>query len=165
MRRQPLSLPCQRDVARPQAVTEGLSHGQMPFQRSARDGGIASRLTSVPKKRPWQRDCSVLKRHFRERLLIFRQSPDLRSRPLSQGGLLVAATSLPPLSKGGGTAAGRDGGIVLRLDAGLNKRRGGRVTLYLNGYFRERLPLFRQSPDLLFRPLSQGGLFNAFPAF
>ena len=27
-------LPCQREVARPKAVTEGLSYGQMPFQRS-----------------------------------------------------------------------------------------------------------------------------------
>ena len=27
-------LPCQREVARPQAVTEGLFYGQMPFQRS-----------------------------------------------------------------------------------------------------------------------------------
>ena len=27
-------LPCQREVARPQAVTEGLSYGQMPFKRS-----------------------------------------------------------------------------------------------------------------------------------
>ena len=29
-----ICLPCQREVARPQAVTEGLPYGQMPFQRS-----------------------------------------------------------------------------------------------------------------------------------
>ena len=29
-----ICLPCQREVARPQAVTEGLFYGQMPFQRS-----------------------------------------------------------------------------------------------------------------------------------
>ena len=33
-RPQPLCFPCQREVARPQAVTEGLSRGQMPFKRS-----------------------------------------------------------------------------------------------------------------------------------
>ena len=33
-------LPCQREVARPQAVTEGLFYGQMPFQRSGTMEGL-----------------------------------------------------------------------------------------------------------------------------
>ena len=119
---------------------------------AGRDGGIASRLTAVPKKRPWRRDCSVLKRHFRERLLISRQSPDLLFRPLSQGGLMVAATSLPPLLKGGGTAAGRDGGIASQLTAVPKKRPWQRDCSVLKRHFRERLLIFRQSPSLRLAP-------------
>ena len=33
-------LPCQREVARPQAVTEGLFYGQMPFKRSGTMEGL-----------------------------------------------------------------------------------------------------------------------------
>ena len=41
----------------------------------------------------------------------------------------VSHSVLPPLSKGGGTAEGRDGGIVLRPDAVSKKRRNGEILL------------------------------------
>ena len=96
-------------------MTEGLLYGQLPFKRSDVTEKSFCHVLRLPGTAAAFLVNPPVYADFRERQATGGQSPDLRSRPLSQGGLLVAATSLPPLSKGGGTAAGRDGGIVLQL--------------------------------------------------
>ena len=143
VRPQPLCLPCQREVARPQAVTEGLFYGQMPFQRSdvtekffffeLRLPGTSASFYAIPRSPlspPLTRGPNQP-----ANVPAAAGSGGMRaSRPTVAQVVAAAPVSrsvLPPLSKGGGTAAGRDGGIVLRPDAVSKKRHNGRITLPL----------------------------------
>ena len=68
----------------------------------------------------------------------------------------VSRSVLPPLSKGGGTAAGRDGGIVLRLDAVSKKRHNGRITLPLTTSSGNVCFFLRNPPISAFAPFHKG---------
>ena len=122
-------LPCQREVARPQAVTEGLFYGQMPFQRSdvtekffffeLRLPGTSASFYAIPRS-PLSPPLTRGPNQPVNVPAAARSGGMRASRPTVARvveAALVGHSVLPPLSKGGGTAAGRDGGIALRLDA------------------------------------------------
>ena len=135
-------LPCQREVARPQAVTEGLFYGQMPFQR----GGVTEKFFCLELRLPGTAASfyAIPRSPLSPPLTRGPNQPANVPSAAGSGGMrasrptvarVVAAAPvgrsvLPPLPKGGGTAAGRDGGIVLRPDAVSKKRRDGEILLF-----------------------------------
>ena len=117
-------LPCQREVARPQAVTEGLPYGGLTFEKSGTPERSPGRTMCAP---TWGGGSAGLRPAagfppvrrggiYPARGTLRRRKPGRYGIGPYRGGAGCAgfAVGLPPLSKGGGTAEGRDGGIALR---------------------------------------------------